>query len=435
LGPCRRIGGNTIFSSRQAGLNKLLMSPALWVAAAVGSLSILSFSVEALFAVLVIIGLIHLLKGQRVDDDAAKIVLLGLAVLVLSRLPSLLIVDNPWLELKRLATLGHFLLAGLVLLALRGASMERWRATLLVVFFSMLIWAAVILPKVVVFDATLGHIVFSHAQIDAYGKVGQNRLVASTILGSLILATLVFLVRYFNDLKVLHRWLLSICWCIGFSTLASTQARGPFIAILIVGAFSALVLLLKKRVAVGRMLLIFAALLLICLLLLSAAFERIAVTIKDLELFINSSTLIATPISIRLEMWRASLEALQVKPFFGYGISNAVKAVDALTPFDIANYKHLHNELLDTIVSHGVVGLAGSFFLLFCLLKVAFQWWRSAQWHFGVLLGGFAIYWYICGLSNIAFRQGLLNSFFVIFICVLIVAKQATALGFKKSVV
>jgi O-antigen ligase len=183
------------------------------------------------------------------------------------------------------------------------------------------------------------------------------------------------------------------------------------------------------------MLLIFAVLLLICLLLLSAAFERIAVTIKDLELFMHSSTLIETPISIRLEMWRASLEALQVKPFFGYGISNAVKAVDALTPFDISNYKHLHNELLDTIVSHGIVGLTGSFFLLFCLLKVAFQWWRSEQWHFGVLLGGFAVYWYICGLSNIAFRQGLLNSFFVIFICVLLVAQQATALGLKKSVV
>jgi O-antigen ligase len=411
------------------------MSPPLWVAAAVGSLSILSFSVEALFAVLVVLGFLRFFQGQRVDGDAAKVVLFGLAMLVVSRLPSLFIADNPWLELKRLATLGHFLLAGFVLLALQGAPLERLRTTLLVVFISMLVWAAVILPKVVVFDANLGHIIFSHAQIDAYGKVGQNRLVASTILGSLLLATLVFLVRHFNELKLSHRWLLSICWFIGFSTLASTQARGPFIASLIVGTFCALVMLIKKRVALGRMVLIFLALLLICLLLLSAAFERIAVTIKDLELFVNGSTLVETPISIRLEMWRASLEALQAKPFFGYGIANAVKAVDALTPFDIANYKHLHNELLDTIVSHGVVGLLGSFFMLFCLLRVALKWWRSEQWHFGLLLGGFATYWYICGLSNIAFRQGLLNSFFVIYLCVLLVAHQAAALGLKKSVV
>jgi O-antigen ligase len=411
------------------------MSPPLWVAAAVGSLSILSFSVEALFAVLVVLGFLRFFQGQRVDGDAAKVVLFGLAMLVVSRLPSLFIADNPWLELKRLATLGHFLLAGFVLLALQGAPLERLRTTLLVVFISMLVWAAVILPKVVVFDANLGHIIFSHAQIDAYGKVGQNRLVASTILGSLLLATLVFLVRHFNELKLSHRWLLPICWFIGFSTLASTQARGPFIASLIVGTFCALVMLIKKRVALGRMVLIFLALLLICLLLLSAAFERIAVTIKDLELFVNGSTLVETPISIRLEMWRASLEALQAKPFFGYGIANAVKAVDALTPFDIANYKHLHNELLDTIVSHGVVGLLGSFFMLFCLLRVALKWWRSEQWHFGLLLGGFATYWYICGLSNIAFRQGLLNSFFVIYLCVLLVAHQAAALGLKKSVV
>jgi O-antigen ligase len=409
------------------------LTPPYWVALALGSISLLSFSIEALFALLVCFGGFNWVRQRHFEfDSSMKTVLLGLAALVLLRLPSTFMTDSVSLELLRMATLGHFLLAGLVLLGLQGSTLAGWRVVFWILLSSFLMWALVILPKVIVFDANLGHLIFSNSQIDTYGKVGQNRLVASTILGSLTLTGLVFLIRYFGDLKPLQKALLSTCWLVGVTTLAGSQARGPIVATLLVGAFIVFVMLLKKRVSTW----VFAAVLAISaalfFILVSAAFERIHLTLNDLSRYLNGSTSTETAISIRLEMWRAALNAFWAKPFFGYGITGAVKAVDALTPYDIATYKHLHNEFLDTLISHGLVGLLGIFTLLFCLLKVALQWWRSEQWHLGLLMGCFVSYWLFCGFSNIAFRQGLLNSFFVIYLCALLSFHAASTATIKK---
>jgi O-antigen ligase len=288
------------------------------------------------------------------------------------------------------------------------------------------------LPKVIVFDANLGHWAFANSQIDAYGKVGQNRLVASTVLGSLVLTGLVFLIRYFSDIKPLHKVLFGMSLLVGLTTLAGTQARGPIVATIIVGAFILLVMLLKKRVSASVFALVLALSAALCFVLIYAALERIHLTMEHIDRYLHGSATTETAISIRLEMWRASLDAFRMQPFFGYGISGAVRAVDALTPYDISNYKHLHNEFLDTLISHGLVGLLGIFTLLFCLLKVAFRWWRSEQWHLGLLLGCFSVYWLLCGFSNIAFRQGLLNSFFVIYLCGLLNFHEVTVFSPKK---
>jgi O-antigen ligase len=409
------------------------LSPPYLVALALGSISLLSFSIEALFALLVCFGGFNWVCKRHIEfDSSMKVVLLGLAALVLLRLPSAFMTGNLWSEFQRMATLGHFLIAGLVLLGLGGSTLAGWRVVFWILLSSFLMWALVILPKVIVFDANLGHLIFANSQIDTYGKVGQNRLVASTILGSLALTGLVFLIRYFGDLKPLHKALLSTCWLMGLTTLAGSQARGPIVATLLVGAFIVLVMLQKKRVSTW----VFATVLVISailfFILISATFERIQLTLDDLHRYMNGSASTETAVSIRLEMWRAALDAFWEKPFFGYGITGAVKAVDALTPYDIGTYKHLHNEFLDTLISHGLVGLLGIFTLLFCLLKVALQWWRSEQWHLGLLLGCFVAYWFFCGFSNIAFRQGLLNSFFVIYLCALLSFHATSTAAIKK---
>jgi O-antigen ligase len=408
-------------------------SPPYWVALALGSISLLSFSIEALFALLVCFGGFHWMRKRHFEfDSSMKTVLVGLAALVLLRIPAAFLTDSVSSELYRMATLGHFAIAGFVLLGLRGSTLAGWRVVFWILLSSFLVWALVILPKVIVFDANLGHLIFANSQIDTYGKVAQNRLVASTILGSLVLTGLVFLVRYFGELKPLHKALLGTCWLVGLTTLAGSQARGPIMATLLVGAFIVLVMLLKKRVSTWVFATVLVISAILCFVLISATFERIHLTLNDINRYLNGSESTETPISIRLEMWRAALDAFWAKPFFGYGISGAVKAVDALTPYDIATYKHLHNEFLDTLISHGIVGLLGIFLLLFCLLKVALQWWRSEQWHLGLLMGCFAAYWLFCGFSNIAFRQGLLNSFFVIYLCALLSFHAASTYTIKK---
>jgi O-antigen ligase len=404
-------------------------------AVAILCISVVSFSIEALFALAFVIGVWRFSQHQRIDDPATKIVLLGFLTLIATRLPALLVVDSPVVELKRIATSAHFLLASFILLGLYDLKMERWRLTLGATFGSFLIWAAVILPKVMVFDASARHLLFAHSQIDAMHEVAQNRLVASTVLGGLLLAGLVYLLRYFNTMAQKQRWALALCWLIGLSTLVGTQARGPIVATLLVGALIILVMLVKKRVSGPVFVLVCLISILVCFLLLSAGFERIAVTMRDIGRYFHGAASTETAISIRLEMWKASLDALSIKPVFGYGISGAVKAVDALTPYDIATYNHLHNEFLDTVVSHGLVGLLGLLFMFACLLKVSLQWWRTEQWHLGILLGGFTVYWGICGLSNIAFRQGLLNSFFIIFVGILLAVHRSAGLDKPKTVI
>jgi O-antigen ligase len=416
-------------------LNKTFFSSPIFVAIAVMCISVVSFSIEALFALVFVIGVWRFFQRQRIDNPATKIVLFGFFVLIWSRLPSLFVVESPVLELKRLATAAHFFLAAFVFLGLYDVQMARWRLMLGAVFGSFLVWAALILPKVMAFDASLGHIVFAHSQIDAIHEVAQNRLVASTVLGALVLTGLVFLLRHFSEMPQRLRWLMGACWLIGLTTLVSTQARGPIVATLLVGSIIICVMLVKKRVSGRVFLLVCSIFLLACFLLLGAGFERIAVTMQDIGRYFQGSASTETAISIRLEMWKASVDALRAKPLFGYGISGAVKAVDALTAYNISTFNHLHNEFLDTMVSHGLVGLFGLGFMFSCLLKIAFQWWRSEQWHLGVLLGGFSVYWGICGLSNIAFRQGLLNSFFIIFICILLIVHRSACLDKPKTVI
>ena len=124
-------------------------------------------------------------------------------------------------------------------------------------------------------------------------------------------------------------------------------------------------------------------------------------------------------VGLRLQMWKAGLQAATQSPWFGYGYRNANKVASEYAPSNkgtIGRKTHLHNEYLTTMVSAGVIGLLALLALLFAPMVIFYRKLKDKKTYYyasmGILLcAGYATF----GFTHIAFGEEHINAFYVFF--------------------
>ena len=93
-------------------------------------------------------------------------------------------------------------------------------------------------------------------------------------------------------------------------------------------------------------------------------------------------------------LWQSAWQAIREKPFLGYGESHARVVMDRLYDPRIfeQSFDSAHNIILDTIISHGIVGLLAAVFLLFALVRALSRSRAAGRWANGIGLGLLAAY-------------------------------------------
>ena len=124
-------------------------------------------------------------------------------------------------------------------------------------------------------------------------------------------------------------------------------------------------------------------------------------------------------IGLRLQMWKAGLEAAVQSPWTGYGYRNANKVTSEYASENkrtIRNKTHLHNEYLTNLVSAGVIGLLSLLMLIFTPMIVFYRKLKDKDiYHYSVmgilLCVGYATF----GFTHIAFGEEHINAFYILF--------------------
>jgi len=122
--------------------------------------------------------------------------------------------------------------------------------------------------------------------------------------------------------------------------------------------------------------------------------------------------------SHRIILWVSSLEALPLRPIFGYGISHKM---DAVLPFientsnfhtDFLNYNHLHSIYFNHLISGGAFGFVMLIFYFFGIILVikraGLRVSRDSKFFIIVILTSLALN----GLTNVILMHELLSHFF-----------------------
>ena len=143
---------------------------------------------------------------------------------------------------------------------------------------------------------------------------------------------------------------------------------------------------------------------------------------------------------IRLTLWVASLEALSVKPIFGYGISHKM---DAVLPFIkkssdsyhlFLNYNHLHNIYFNHLISGGVFGfltlILYLFSAIFVIKRANLKISRDSKYFIVIVLTSLMLN----GLSNVILMHELLSHFFSMLIFLSLICCKNDPKPMKASV-
>ena len=182
--------------------------------------------------------------------------------------------------------------------------------------------------------------------------------------------TLLTLARVVTDWRLRYFWLAASV--AGLLTVLTSDVRGAYGLALVWPALAYYLFKVKPNAAVPRArlktaLLTVAALLLVKVLIASPfvqkPLQRIEGAFSEAKSFqlslpqgVNSST------AARLCMWQRSLEAIKVSPWIGYGrvgrMAHIQKWGEDAKSVGFKKFGHVHNEYLQTLMDHGLWGLA-----------------------------------------------------------------------------
>jgi O-antigen ligase len=136
----------------------------------------------------------------------------------------------------------------------------------------------------------------------------------------------------------------------------------------------------RKRYFYAGMLMLVALFFTILLVPKSPVMSRIELATYQVETYFNGRDA-NTSVGLRLEMWRTAIEMVPEKMWFGWGsqgyMENKINLIGygKVAP-EIAPYTNVHNEYIDSLVKHGVVGLLAlillymvPFFMFFRLMS------------------------------------------------------------------
>ena len=151
--------------------------------------------------------------------------------------------------------------------------------------------------------------------------------------------------------------------------------------------------------------------------------SRIELAVSEIKNW-NSGHNANDSVGLRLQMWRAGLNAAKESPWVGYGYRNANKVASEYVSENkrtIGNKTHLHNEYLTNLVSAGIIGLLSLLTLLFAPMIVFYRKLKDKDtYHYstmGILLCvGYATF----GFTHIAFGEEHINAFYILFMSFLL---------------
>lgn len=152
--------------------------------------------------------------------------------------------------------------------------------------------------------------------------------------------------------------------------------------------------------------------------------ERISTAVKEIKLWSTDEN-INSSVGIRLEMWSAALQAAKEMPWSGYGYRNVTVVVAEYAgeeaQVQIRGFKHLHNEYLTSLLGTGVLGLLSVLLLLFVpLLMFLKSRKKEDMFPFAAMGAMLSVGYASFGLTNLSFGESFMNSFYVVFLALLL---------------
>ncbi|WP_238942538.1 O-antigen ligase family protein [Marinobacter sediminum] len=122
-------------------------------------------------------------------------------------------------------------------------------------------------------------------------------------------------------------------------------------------------------------------------------------------------------IGLRLEFWSAALALSKLEPITGLGDRHKEQFQELAKQGEVnkeaANYApyHYHNQYLDTLVKHGILGLSALLTILLVPAFLAFKFYRNNKFVFGSVLGTTFLYLVAC-LTDVPFNHPATISMF-----------------------
>lgn len=133
------------------------------------------------------------------------------------------------------------------------------------------------------------------------------------------------------------------------------------------------------------------------------AVEQITVSRQSAEAGSNSS------VGSRLYMWQKSQEAISESPWIGHGHKGRKQALASwaaqANSHEVSRLGHLHNELLNQLVDHGLWGLASQLAYIAGLLVMAVQLLRAQQKTAAMAIGCICFMHLSSSMSNVNFSH------------------------------
>lgn len=182
--------------------------------------------------------------------------------------------------------------------------------------------------------------------------------------------TLLTLARVVTDWRLRYFWLAASV--AGLLAVLASDVRGAYGLVLVWPVLAFYLFRIKPdatapRARLKTALLIAAALVLLAVLIPSRfvqqPLQRMQIAWPEFESSqVSSAHGANTSVGARLYMWQRSLEAIQESPWIGYGRAGRMAHIQQwgaeATSSTVKSLGHLHNEYLQTLMDHGLWGLA-----------------------------------------------------------------------------
>ena len=192
----------------------------------------------------------------------------------------------------------------------------------------------------------------------------------NTLFGGLTLLTVLTVCALFDDSNKSkkYRMLLLTTIVMALICIAVSEMRTA-----LVGMGAGLLVLLTKRYKTNKQLVLFLVTGFILFALAYLLSGRLMEGVNDLKQLAQGNS--NSSWGIRVELWKLALQAFLERPYFGWGLPpiDNVLSSGFLLPDGIPNVGHFHNDLLESIVMGGAVGLCSFLATIIVLFRQAFK--------------------------------------------------------------
>jgi len=312
-------------------------------------------------------------------------------------------------ELRHLFRKLHFLLAPLIAVALYKNSALNILHLLSSIKFALILISTVIFAEFLV-----------------TGNTFPSGMINSNILGDLLVIYLFLsLLGIFRESPKELTFTFST-FILGTIALLVTGSRGSILTfgvlllIFLLTSFRKFFLISKKRKAAIIFFFLLSTILGNSTPYLTDTYDKTLSNIKTWES--DHSSLSSS--GLRLQIWKASIEAHKNAPWYGYGYRLANKEVAKYSDEhkrEIASFTHLHNEYLTHLLSAGYIGLAALIFLLFLPLSIFLIKREKESINLYAVAGIFlCLSYFLFGFTHIAFGEEHINAFFIFMLAFLL---------------